>query len=440
VRFAEHDSPQFPTDFTSGSGSGSGPVSHRAAPPASAPKPRSRRGSLLMATTAVVATALATVAGVTPVVAGAVVDAGRSITHTHAHSQAKGTDVQSGRSVPGDLATTTPVAPVVTNPTSTGTGSSPITTGVKLPMSGLLDRHHPPTSTYKGIINGYVVEVSWASLQPTQGGPIVHPNAIDNAIKYAAANNLTLKLRVASGLEAPNWAKTLDGTPVTVKYTAATKGKEGVVAGTVGRFWTAKFGAAYQDLQNKLAAAYDSVPQIRETDVTRCATIFEETYLRNTKLAENATALLSAGFTRAQDDVCHNQQIQAHQVWKHTRSDVSFNAYQAISADGSVKSDLAYTLSQMDYCRSVLGTRCVLSNHSLSSSRIGDKAESAIWGKMKTMLSSGPFALQTATAAKIGDWNYAIGWAITLGASSIELPTGYTSWNLTTVRSLQSKF
>jgi hypothetical protein len=393
-----------------------------------------------MATTAVVATALATVAGVTPVVAGAVVDASRSI--THAHSQAKAADVQAGRGVPGNLPSTKPVAPVVTNPTTppTSGGTGPITAGVKLPMSGLLDRHHPPTSTYKGVINGYVVEVSWASLQPTPGGPIVHPNAIDNAIKYAAASNLTLKLRVASGLEAPTWAKTLDGAPITIKYTAATKGKAGVPAGTIGRFWTAKFGAAYQDLQNKLAAAYDNVPQIRETDITRCATIFEETYLRNTKLAENATTLLRAGFTRAQDDVCHTQQIQAHQVWRHTRSDLSFNAYQAISADGSVKSDLAYTLSQMDYCRSVLGIRCVLSNHSLSSSRISDKADSAIWGKMKAMLSSGSFALQTATAAKIGDWSYAIGWAITNGASSIELPTGYDGWGLTGLRSLQSKF
>jgi hypothetical protein len=379
---------------------------------------------------------------VTPVIAGAAVDAGRAITHHHkAGHPGKASDVQAGRSVPGSLPSTKPVAPVATNPASApASGGSTSTAGLKSPMFGLLDRHHPPTAAYKSMIKGYVVEVSWASLQPTKGGPIVHPNAIDNAVKYAQANGLALKLRVAAGLEAPNWAKTLDGSPVTFKYTAATKGKAGVVAGTVGRFWLPKFGAAYQDLQTKLAAAYDNVPQIRETDITRCATIFEETYLRNTKLPENATALVRAGFTRAQDDVCHTQQIQAHLVWKHTRSDLSFNTYQAISPDGSVKGDLAYTLAQMKYCRAVLGARCVLSNHSLSSGRIGDKDTTAIYGLMHTMMPSGPFALQTATAAKIGNWATAISSALALGVSSIELPTGYQSWSLTQLNSMQAKF
>jgi hypothetical protein len=411
-------------------------VTHRSA---ERPQPR-RRGSLLLATTAVVAAGLATVTGVAPVVAGAAVDAGRAITHHHATQTHAGASVQAGRSVPGSLPSTTPVAPVTSGSASTTSSGGTVTTGLKAPMSGLLDRHHAPPTAFKSMMHGYVVDVSWASLQPTQGGPIVHPNAIDNAIAYAKANNLALKLRVAAGIDAPNWAKTLDGTPVTFKYTAATKGKAGVVAGTVGRFWLPKFGAAYQDLQNKLAAAYDNVPQVRETDVTRCATIFEETYLRNTKLPENATALLRAGFTRAQDDVCHDQQIAAHKVWVHTRSDVSFNTYQAISADGSVKADLAYTLSQMKYCRAVLGARCVLSNHSLSSTRLADKDMIAIYGLMKSMLSSGPFALQTATAAKIGDWAMAIGWAVNNGASSVELPTGYTSWNFATLSSLQAKF
>jgi hypothetical protein len=395
-----------------------------------------------MGTTAVVATALATLTGVTPVIAGAAVDAGRAITHHHrAGPPGKTSNVQAGRGVPGSLPSTKPVAPVATSSASAPAGGgSTSTVGLKAPMSGLLDRHHAPTAAFKGLIHGFVVDVSWASLQPSQGGPIVHPNAIDNAIAYAKANNMALKLRVAAGIDAPNWAKTLDGSPVTFKYTAATKGKAGVVAGTVGKFWLPKFGAAYQDLQTKLAALYDNVPQIRETDVTRCSTIFEETYLRNTKLPENATALLRAGFTRAQDDVCHNQQILSHRVWVHTRSDVSFNTYQAISADGSVKADLAYTLSQMTYCRTVLGARCVLSNHSLSSGRLGDKDMLAIYGHMKATQSGGPFALQTATAAKIGDWAMAIGWAATSGASSVELPTGYQSWNLASLNSLQAKF
>ena len=45
-------------------------------------------------------------------------------------------------------------------------------------------------------------------------------------------------------------------------------------------------------------------------------------------------------------------------------------------------------------------------------------------------------ALQTSTAAKIGDWATALTWAATNGASSVELPTGYTSWSLGTLGAL----
>lgn len=389
-----------------------------------------------------VATVVATVTGVTPVVAGAAYDASKALAHPLSsgrhHQQAV-----AGSSVPGNLHTTvTPHAPVVTSPSAgTGSGStgSTSTAGLKAPLRGLLDRHHAPSTSYKSVISGFVVPVSWASLQPTQGGPIVHPNAIDNAIKIAAANGQGIKLRVEAGLDAPAWAKTLDGPAVTMKYTAATKAKTGTVAGTVGRFWTAKFAAAYQDLQTKLAAAYDNVPQVRETDITRCQTIFAETYLRDTMDRNNAKALVAAGFTRGLDDVCHNQQILAHQVWKHTLSDVAFNPYTAIAPDGSVKLDLAYTLSQMDYCRQVLGARCVLSNHSLADKRITNKNYSTIYAKMRALSSSGPFNFQTATAEKIGSFEKVLSWAGSVGAASVELPTGYTSWSMATLKAADSK-
>ena len=315
--------------------------------------------------------------------------------------------------------------------TSTGTA------GLKAPASGLVDRHHAPPAAYAPAVRSYVVDTTWASVQPVAGGPIVHPNAIDTAVTYARANGMALKLRVAAGIDAPAWAKSLDGPPMTFYYTAATVSSAGTVAGTVGRFWTPKFAAAYADLQVKLAATYDNVPEIRETSVTQCGTIFNETYLRNTKDPRNAATLLAGGFTRAKDDQCHAAQIQAHSVWTHTYSEVAFNPYQAIQPDGTTKQDMTYTLSQMDYCRQVLGANCLLANFSLSSSRITDSQYGLMYKHMQAL--GGAMNFQTATAAKIGSYTTVLAWAANFGASSVELPTGYTSWPVATLSSYATK-
>ena len=116
----------------------------------------------------------------------------------------------------------------------TSTTSSSTSTVLKSPIGGLLDRHHAPKSTHAGTVRAFVVNTTWAELQPQKGGSIVHPNEIDRAIDVARANGLTLKLRVRSGIDAPDWAKRLDGSPIPFYYSAATAGKAGTLAGTIG--------------------------------------------------------------------------------------------------------------------------------------------------------------------------------------------------------------
>jgi hypothetical protein len=66
-----------------------------------------------------------------------------------------------------------------------------------------------------------VLNVTWAQLQGTEGGALT-TSAIDAAISqvnaYNAANgtNLGIKLRVWGGYTAPDWAKNIDGPPITV--------------------------------------------------------------------------------------------------------------------------------------------------------------------------------------------------------------------------------
>lgn len=290
----------------------------------------------------------------------------------------------------------------------------PSSGALKPVLGGLLDRHHAPDQRFQGVVAGYVVTVPWATLQPRAAAPLPAHNPIDEAIATARARGLRLKLRV-TGIDAPEWAKRLGGSPVPVSDYYGRKG-------TVGRFWTRRFGDAYAGLQRLLAARYDAAPEIVQTAVTRCTTIYAEPFLRQGRTAESVRGLLQAGYTAAADEICHREQVDAHQVWQRTRSGLSLNPYQRISLGGDVSPDEAFTERMIDYCRQALASRCVLENHSIRST-----GQSRWYPKLyQAMRAAGvPIAFQTAAPARIGSLMDTLKWAIEQGASSVELPVSY---------------
>jgi hypothetical protein len=308
-------------------------------------------------------------------------------------------------------------------PGSTPSGGTPWTgAGLKPPIAGLLDRKGAPASAFYGVVGGYVVNVNWASLQSAAGGPITNGNAIDQALAQVRAANakgvhLVLKLRVFAGIGAPNWAKSIGGAPFAMQDPNTPS-----ASGTIGRFWLPAYGQAYQDLQNKLAARYDAVPEIREIAIARCTTIFMEPFLRGARSATNVAHLLAAGYSVAADQACEQQQVQAHAVWLHTRSDLSFNPMQVILGPGRTGTDERFTEQMMSYCRQTLGARCVLENNSLRSTSLG-----SLYDQMyNAMRSLGPnIVFQTAQMATIGSLSSTLVKAVQLHATSVELPAGY---------------
>src|SRR5207248_755492 len=99
---------------------------------------------------------------------------------------------------------------------------------VKPPIRGVADRAAIPTATWQPVVNAVVLQARWADLQTANGGAIVANNVIDqelavlrqlNAQKRDSEPHLVLKLRVRAGNDAPDWAKSLDGTPVSVHDT-----------------------------------------------------------------------------------------------------------------------------------------------------------------------------------------------------------------------------
>ena len=188
-----------------------------------------------------------------------------------------------------------------------GTGSAsvrpPHATALKPPIRGLVDRIGEPDPGAGAYISAYVVRVRWADLQPTAFGPIAADNAIDRAIARVRqpdmVGRMALKLRVLAGIDAPEWAKEIGGPAL--PYVDNQPGAN-VAGGTIGRFWLPAFGDAYDDLQRKLAAKYDRVPEIRELTVDRCSTIYDELFVRQPGSADNV-ATLAARVAKLQEEL-----------------------------------------------------------------------------------------------------------------------------------------
>jgi hypothetical protein len=76
------------------------------------------------------------------------------------------------------------------NTTPASAATAPASPWLKPVLGGLLDRQKAPLEAYKGSVDGYVVEVPWADLQPSAGAPLATSNAIDDAIATAKARGL----------------------------------------------------------------------------------------------------------------------------------------------------------------------------------------------------------------------------------------------------------
>jgi hypothetical protein len=305
---------------------------------------------------------------------------------------------------------------------------------VKPVIQGLIDRHGPPPANMLGTVDAYVVAVNWSDIQPTAFGPIVEGNAIDEAITRVrqpdfAAVGMTLKIRVFAGINAPDWAKNLGGAPVPFEDTQA--GEVTPPGTTIGRFWTPEFGAAYDDVENKLAALYDTVPEIREVTVSRCSTIYDELFVRELSDKNNAAALKAAGYTTEADKQCIDDAISEHDVWQHTTSDIDVSPFPTPS-DPTGSHDLPFTTSMMSWCRDQLGIRCGLENNALSAGKLKNALFQQLYAAMTAL--GPPITLQTSVITRMGRSQVVLPAGVQIGANSIELPAGFVNFPKTVLQ------
>lgn len=284
------------------------------------------------------------------------------------------------------------------------------------PVTGLLDRHKPVSISY---IKGYVIDVPWSALQPTSSSQLV-TTLIDKDI--AASHGMRAKLRVGAGIDAPLWVKKLAGGPVTM-YDISQSTTGGTF--TTPKFWRSEVMSAYANLNRLLAAKYGANPAISQVILAGPIAQFSEPYLRDGKDARNVTALLNAGFTVAQDKAAHDANMNVGALWPNTMVEIPFNPYQTITPLKKYP-DVNYTIAEMQQFRSMYGSRAILANNSISSTRTSADY-TAMYAAQKAL--GRPLAYQTATYRKIGDYQATLKFAVAQGASSVELPTGYTAWS-----------
>jgi hypothetical protein len=230
----------------------------------------------------------------------------------------------------------------------------------------------PNTSEYDfgRHVDGIVVQVEWAHLQPEPWGEIVENSIIDQAIAAIEQWNsnqpdhpLYIKLRVFSGIYAPAWvADTTNGFMVYYK-----NGKEGMLP---KYWWANRYRPLWEDLQLKLAAKYDEVDIIREVAVSGVMTHNAETMWRNPgDLSRpdgraNIDVMQENGLTMAKDEAALKWQIDAMSaVWKKTHIALAMNMWKDYENNWAAKP--AFVEDLIEHMLEVCGTRAVIGNNSI---------------------------------------------------------------------------
>jgi hypothetical protein len=140
--------------------------------------------------------------------------------------------------------------------------------------------------------------------------------------------------------------------------------------------------------------------------------------------------------TAAADLRCHIKALQAHRVWKHTRSSLALNPYDRIGTDGVGRVDAKEALALGARCRTLLGSRCVLANNSIRWPLLGGP----YWTLYAGIADLGPpIAFQAAAPGRTGNVAKTLRWALDLGASSVEIVPSAAAATRTDIASLASE-
>lgn len=294
---------------------------------------------------------------------------------------------------------------------------------------------------------GVVVNASWSQLEPTRG--TFDFSTLDASLAAVTTYNsahpaspVAVKLRVFGGYGAPQWAKALDGAPISITV-------HGSVQGTVGQWWKPDYRAAWAELQVALAGRYDSNPLVHEVAVASCSTISAEPFVTS-PAPSNVTQMLADGWTNAASQACLDGALADYAPWKHTAVYLPFNGFATITPTGKTGTDYTVMDEVMQRCvgpAAAGGAWCILANNALSSASTipaGAVAIGALIDKYYAADHNTPVAFQQFSPDQTAQC-VTVAAAIGHHAQSLELwPTGIaaetpatlTSWSQALIQSI----
>ncbi len=262
---------------------------------------------------------------------------------------------------------------------------------------------------------GIVVNQTWSQLEPSQG--TFDFTTLDSSLAAVSAYNaqhleapLGVRLRVFAAYAAPDWAKTLDGPPITVPANLPAN-----TGGTLGQWWKPGYRSAWAALQQALAARYDSNPLLREVAVSSCSTLTAEPFVMAPGTVKAATA---DGWTTAAQRACLDGALADYAPWARTAVYFPMNP---LAGDESVTDEV------MQHCASSRangGPWCVLANNALSPDSATTGRSAPVYNEMNALWSAHPPATPIAFQMNGPDnatYCAAIGVAVTYHAQSVEL-------------------
>jgi hypothetical protein len=164
------------------------------------------------------------------------------------------------------------------------------------------------------LIKSFVPELDWNTAQNTAGGPITASaiSYLQGEATFAQTHNFKMRLRIFSGVYAPNFAKSVGGFTPLDWYVP--NQNTGVVssAGTVGPWWRADYQALYIDFLSKLADVLEPLlPYYAEVTQSGLMTLYAEPLVHSWDYQDPAV-IVARGYTIDNELAAFAQVNQAH--------------------------------------------------------------------------------------------------------------------------------
>ncbi|MGB4800550.1 MAG: putative glycoside hydrolase [Candidatus Saccharimonadales bacterium] len=314
----------------------------------------------------------------------------------------------------------------------------------KARVLGYVDKDGVPLASYqkykdKDLVRDFTINVDWSKVQT---GPTSFDfSTIDTPLGTAATNGAHVRLRIFAGRLTPGWVKEATGS---ISWTEPHDSE--IPPYKLPLFWTSGFQSKYKAFLSKLSERYDGNASVSEVTVSMCMTTWAEPFVRQS-IPVDEKAATAAGYQYRDDYACIKNNVDyfdtrsgtvtGAKLFPNTRVALAVNPFMGYRPPSSVDPD-ADTLKLVDYCRTVLGPRCVLGNNSVRWPLQGDFYP-AIYSKEKSLGS--PLYYQTAKGERVGDYKKAIEFAIKQGTYSLEFSQeDYKTYDKATLADLLATF